>query len=135
MSENKLDTVIDSDRPEIDQNIDDMPSTPKPSPESTTKHPKTIEDEDEPEITPWYTWACRGLTFFLVVGSIIFIIVRRDITRSILEWFIFWLSENRWIGPIALFFIYLVAQAVMIPCIALLLGAGYGLMKAYESFW
>ena len=23
----------------------------------------------------------------------------------------------------------------MIPCIALLLGAGYGLMKAYESFW
>ena len=80
-------------------------------------------------------WACRGLTAFIVVGGIIFIIVRRDITKSVLEWFVGWLTEHRWAGPIALFFIYAVASAFMIPCIILLLGAGYGLMKAFESFW
>ena len=114
-----------------------MPDTQKPTAESTTKANKSKEEEDftAEEPTPWYTWACRGLTAFIVIGGIIFVIVRRDITRAVLEWFIFWLSENRWIGPIALFFIYMIAQACMIPCIALLLGAGYGLMKAYDSFW
>ena len=77
---------------------------------------------------------CRGLTAFIVIGGIIFVIWRRDITRAVLEAFINWLAENRAVGPIALFFIYALAQACMIPGIALLLGAGYGLMKAYESF-
>lgn len=89
------------------------------------------ESDEEEERTPCCTWVCRGITAFIVIGGTIFIIVRRDITRAVLEWFILWLADNRFAGPIALFFIYFVAQTVMIPCIALILGAGYGLMRAY----
>ena len=113
--------------------------TTKPDEKAVEKKQQDGEDSDsdydENAPKPWYVWFCRGLTAFIVIGGIIFIIVRRDITRAVLEWFVNWLSNHRWWGPIALFVIYLVAQTVMIPCIALVLGAGYGLMKAYGSFW
>ena len=51
----------------------------------------------------------RALVAFIVIGGTIFVIVRRDITRAVLEWFFTWLGENRWIGPIALFLIFAVA--------------------------
>ena len=71
------------------------------------KQPSESDDEEGP--TPCWKWAVRALVAFIVVGGTIFVIVRRDITRAVLEWFFTWLGENRWIGPIALFVIFAVA--------------------------
>lgn len=68
-----------------------------------------VEDEEENTPTPWWKWLIRFIVLFIVVGGIIFIIVRRDITRWVLESFFNWLSEHRFAGPIALFSIFVVA--------------------------
>ena len=107
----------------------------EPENEKTTIDAQAEGSDDDEGPKPWYVWFCRGLTAFIVIGGTIFVIVRRDITRAILEWFVTWLSVHRWIGPIVLCLIYVVAQAAMIPGFALVLGAGFGLMKAYDSFW
>ena len=119
MTETKAETSLNPDQVDKEEKKKD----------ATTAAESSEEDENAP--TPVTTWICRGLVAFIVIGGIIFVIVRRDITKAVLEAFVLWLGENRWIGPIALFCIYAVAQACMIPGIALLLGAGFGLMKAY----
>ena len=110
-------------------------ANPPEKPKTQVKASKAEDSDEEEGPTPWWRWLIRGIVFTIVVGGIIFVIVRRDITRFILEAFFNWLAKHRWIGPIALFGIFVVAQACMIPCIALVVGAGYGLMKAYGEFW
>ena len=76
-------------------------------PKKAAPQPEESDDEEGP--TPWWKWVIRIIVAVIVIGGTIFVIVRRDITRKVLEWFFTWLGENRWIGPIALFVIFAVA--------------------------
>ena len=108
----------------------------KLSSKENTKEVQGDDDSDEEEgPKPWYVWLCRFLVAFIVIGGTIFIIVRRDITKMVLEAFLTWLSENRWIGSFALFMIFFVAQTCMIPGTILIVGSGFGLMMAFKDFW
>ena len=92
------------------QNLDDHPHDVKidfENPPQNSQKPEESDDEEGP--TPCWKWVVRALIAFIVIGGTIFVIVRRDITRAVLEWFFTWLGENRWIGPIALFFIFAIA--------------------------
>ena len=49
--------------------------------------------------------------------------------------FLTWLGEHRFLGPLTLFIVLTITQAMLIPSIGFCLGSGFALMKAYKSAW
>lgn len=91
--------------------------------------------EEEKKKTPWYVWLIRFLLLAAIVGVVLYFCISPERTKDMALRFLDWLSENRFLGPLVLFAVLTVTQAMLIPSIAFCLGSGFALMKAYKSAW
>ena len=91
--------------------------------------------EEEKKTRPWYVWLIRALLLCLVIGLIIYLCLSPERTKNFALQFLEYLSEHMFLGPLALFILLAITQAMLIPSIAFCLGSGFALMKAYGSAW
>ena len=75
----------------------------------------------------------RIFLVLLLAGVLVYFVLDADGIKVIALKFLEWLSEHRFLGPLALFWILAITQAMLIPSIAFCLGSGFALMKAYKS--
>lgn len=80
-------------------------------------------------------WVIRAVLLAMIIGVLIYCVINPDQMKNAVFSFLTWLGEHRFYGPLALFGLLTVTQAMLIPSIAFCLGSGFALMKAYKSAW